>query len=124
MSTTDPYDNAPGPRPMSYVADPPNRDLSGIRVPMLISGIFHCINALGWFSTCFLFFIGIPPLILGIFEIITFSKLNAPRAQQNRLRGKCNTFAILDTCSILILNLPSMICGIIQLVNQKQFDEP
>ena len=109
--------------PMMYEA-PKNRELSGVRIPMLISGSFHCINALGWFSTCFLFFIGIPPLVLGIFEIITFVKLNAPTEQQDKLRGTAKTFAILDICSILLFNLPSMICGIIGLVNNKQFDPP
>jgi len=98
------------------------RDLSGIRVPMLISGIFHCLVALSWFSTCFLFFIGIPLLVLGIFEIIMFGKLNAPPHEQNALRSKCKTYAILDICSILLFNLPSMICGIIQITNQNQFD--
>lgn len=100
-----------------------NRPLNGVRIPLLISGIFHCINAVSWFSTCFLFFIGIPPLILGVFELITFGKLNSSREQQNALRGRCRTYAILDICSILFFNLPSLICGIISLVHQKQFDE-
>jgi len=89
---------------------------------MLIAGIFNCIVALSWFSTCFLFFLGIPLLVLGIFEIITFTKLGGSRAEQDANRGKAKTFAILDICSILLFNLPSMVCGIIQLANQKQFD--
>lgn len=101
----------------------PARDLSGVKIPMLISGIFHCLGALGWFSTCFLFFIGIPGLVLGIFEIITFTKLSGTRADQDAQRSKAKVFAILDVCSILLLNLPSMVCGIIQLANHKQFDE-
>jgi hypothetical protein len=98
------------------------RDLSGVRIPMLISGIFQCLAALSWFSTCILFFIGIPMLVLGIFEIIMFGKLSAPPHEQNAHRSRCKTYAILDICSILLLNFPSMICGIIQLANQKQFD--
>ncbi len=89
---------------------------------MLIAGIFNCIVALSWFSTCFLFFLGIPLLVLGIFEIITFTKLGGSRAEQDASRGKAKTFAILDICSILLLNLPSMVCGIIQMANHKQFD--
>ena len=99
------------------------RDLSGVKIPMLISGIFQCLLALSWFSTCFLFFIGIPLLVLGIFEIITFTKLNGSAEEQDKVRGTAKTFAILDVCSILALNLPSMICGIIQLVNHQQFDD-
>lgn len=100
------------------------RDLSGVRVPMLISGIFHCVVALSWFSTCFLFFLGIPLLVLGIFEIITFTQLRGGRAQQDRLRSKSKTFAILDICSVLLANVPSMVCGIIQLANHSRFDDP
>lgn len=99
------------------------RDLSGVRVPMLISGIFHCIVALSWFSTCFLFFLGIPLLVLGIFEIVTFSQLGGGREQQDRLRSKSKTFAILDICSVLLANVPSMVCGIIQLANHERFDD-
>lgn len=102
----------------------PGRNLTGVRVPMLISGIFHCIVALSWFSTCFLFFLGLPLLVLGIFEIITFTQLGGGRAQQDALRGKSKTFAILDICSVLLANVPSMVCGIIQLVNHERFDDP
>lgn len=99
-----------------------SRELNGVRVPMLISGIFHCLAALSWFSTCFLFFVGIPLLVLGIFEIIMFGKLNAPPHEQNALRNRCRTYAVLDICSILLFNIPSMVCGIIQMSNQSQFD--
>ncbi|MCC5821968.1 MAG: hypothetical protein LAT64_01620 [Phycisphaerales bacterium] len=101
----------------------PPRELSGVRIPMLLAGIFNCMAALGWFGTCFLFFLGIPLLALGIFEIITFTKLGESRATQDALRSKCRTFAILDICAILLFNLPAMVCGIIQMVNHKQFDE-
>lgn len=116
------------PAPMSVPPLPPSlstpgRDLSGIKIPMLIAGIFNCLTALGWFSTCFLFFLGIPLLVLGIFEIIAFTKLSGTRAEQDMLRQKAKTFAILDICSVLLFNLPSMVCGIIQLANHKQFDE-
>lgn len=117
----------PGGEPRHAPGEPvyaaPPRDLSGVKIPMLIAGIFNCLTALGWFGTCFLFFLGIPLLILGIFEIITFTKLNGTRADQDAVRSKAKTFAILDVCSILLFNLPSMVCGIIQLANHKQFDE-
>lgn len=101
----------------------PARELSGVKIPMLISGIFNCLVALSWFGTCFLFFVGIPLLVLGILEIITFTKLGGSREMQDMNRAKSKVFAILDVCSILLFNLPSMVCGIIQLVNHKQFDE-
>ena len=109
----------------AYSAQAPmqTRTLNGIKIPMLISGIFHCLIAMSWFSTCFLFFIGIPLLVLGIFEIMMSGKLNAPAHEQNALRERCKTYAILDICSILLFNLPSMVCGIIQLSNHRQFDE-
>lgn len=114
--------NTHEPRPQ-YTHPPANRPLNGVRIPMLISGIFHCLTAISWFSTCFLFFMGIPLLVLGVFELITFGKLNTTREQQNALQGKCKTYAILDICSIVLFNLPSMVCGIIALTNQNQFDK-
>jgi len=121
----DPFEPTPAPMsdPAVYQSPMPGRDLSGVKIPMLISGIFHCLTALGWFSTCFLFFLGIPLLVLGIFEIMLFSKLGGPRAEQDAARQKAKTFAILDICSVLLFNIPSMVCGIIQMANHKQFDE-
>ncbi len=101
----------------------PGRDLSGVRIPMLISGIFQCLTALGWFSMCITFPLGIPLLVLGIFELVMFGKLAGSREEQDIARGKAKTYAILDVCSILLLNLPSMVCGIVQLANHRQFDE-
>ena len=128
MSQFDQPDPSAGPAgpqhaPGAPVDALPPRELSGVRVPMLIAGIFNCVVALSWFGTCFLFFLGIPLLVLGIFEIITFTKLGQSRAMQDANRGKAKTFAILDICSILLFNLPSMVCGIIQMMNHDQFDE-
>lgn len=109
--------------PDGPAAGTPGRPLSGVKVPMLIAGIFNCIVALSWFSTCFLFFLGIPLLVLGIFEIILFTKLGGTRAEQDAVRGRAKTYAILDVCTILLFNLPSMVCGIIQLASHSQFDE-
>jgi hypothetical protein len=119
----EPHEPTPMVSPTPFHQPAPGRDLSGVKIPMLISGIFHCLTALGWFSTCFLFFLGIPLLVLGIFEIMLFSKLGGTRADQDAARQKAKTFAILDICSVLLFNIPSMVCGIIQMANHKQFDE-
>lgn len=97
-------------------------DVPGVRIPLLISGIFNILAALGWASTCFLAFVGIPSLVLGIFEFIQFSKLGDP-ANRSRLVGSTRIIGILEICSVLIGNLGSLICGIIVLVNLNQLDD-
>jgi hypothetical protein len=90
---------------------------------MLISGIFQLLTALWWVSTCLLSFLAIPLMILGVYELITYGRLGKSRTEQDALRGRAKTLAILDICSIFLLNLPSMVCGILQLAFHNQFDE-
>lgn len=117
-----PFDAPPHAPTHAGPADQP-RDLSMIRIPMLISGIFNCLTALWWLSTCFLFFLAAPLIVLAIYEFTTFNRLGRSRAEQDALRGRSRTLAILATCSIVLINLPSFVCGIIQLVSQNTFDD-
>ncbi|QKK09509.1 MAG: hypothetical protein HND58_15950 [Planctomycetota bacterium] len=101
---------------------PPHRDVSAVRIPMLISGIFNILVALWWGSTCFLFFLGIPLLVLGIFEFIQFSKLADPANHQKSI-GSTRLIGIFEICTILVGNLGSLVCGIIVLVNLEKLDD-
>jgi len=99
------------------------RQLNGVRIPMLISGIFNMLAALGWIATCFLSFLAIPLIILGVYEFITFNRLGGSREEQDALQGRSRTLAILAICTIALGNLGSCVCGIIGLVFNNQFDE-
>lgn len=100
----------------------PPRDVSAVRIPILISGIFNILGAIGWASTCFLFFFGIPLLVLGIFEFIQFSKLADPATRQKSI-GSTRLIGIFEICTILVGNVGSLVCGIIVLVNLEKLDD-
>lgn len=105
---------------MSDHALPPP-DISGVRIPLLVSGIFNILAAIGWASTCVLAFIAIPFVVLAIFEFMQYGKLGDP-AQRPRLTGSTRVIAICEICTIITGNLPSMICGIIVLANLPNID--
>ncbi|MEQ8850558.1 MAG: hypothetical protein RIB32_02100 [Phycisphaerales bacterium] len=99
-------------------------DLSAIKVPLLISGILNCLTAIGWISSCFLFFLGIPLIVLAIFEFKAFAELNKPGANPPEHKGKTQVLGILECCSFLLGSVGSAICGIVVLVNLNKMDEP
>ena len=82
-----------------------------IAISQLVSGIFHLITATGWLLTCFGVVLSIPLTILGIYELIAYSRARATPPQQYLESTK--TKAILDICSVLTGNLGSMVCGIV-----------
>lgn len=97
----------------------PAPDYGGVRIPILISAIFNILAALGWFSTCFLAIVGIPLLVLGIFEILMFAKLGDP-AKAREAYARARTYGVLEICTILAFNVVSTVCGIIVLVNSNK----
>lgn len=100
----------------------PLMDLSSVRVPLLVSGIFNILLALAWISSCFLAFLAIPPIVLAIYEFIMYSKLGTedPRS----LAGRVRVIGILEICSILLGGLVQMICGILVVANVGKLEQP
>jgi hypothetical protein len=84
-----------------------------IAISQLVSGIFHLITATGWLFTCFGVILSIPLAILGIYELIAYSRARTTPPQQYLESTK--TKAILDICSVLAGNIGSMVCGIVML---------
>lgn len=109
--------------PVAAPAMPTGPDFNMIKIPLLISAIFNCLVALGWVSTCFLFFLAIPLVVLAVFEFMLFSKFTNPSTVPPR--SKVQMFAILECCTIVLGNVPSLICGILILVNlDKSYERP
>lgn len=86
----------------------------GVTTPVLISAIGNILVALFYFGTCFLFFIGIPLVILCIFEFIFYGS-RFDRAPEE-LASKARTLGIIEIVAGFF-NLISLVCGIIVLVN-------
>ena len=84
---------------------------SPIAISQLVSGIFHLITATGWLLTCFGVILSVPLTILGIYELIAYSRARTTPPQQYLESTK--TKALLDICSVLAGNLGSMVCGIV-----------
>lgn len=101
-----------GPTPSS-AAVPANWPPDMIAIPQLISGIFNIVAAVGWAFTCFGIILSIPLLILGVYELIAYSR--ARTADPAKYLDSAKTYAVLDICTILTGNLASMVCGILML---------
>jgi hypothetical protein len=84
-----------------------------IAISQLVSGIFHLLAAAGWLLTCFGIILSIPLTILGIYELIAYSRARTTPHEQYLESTK--TKAILDICSVLAGNIGSMVCGIVML---------
>lgn len=117
-STSDHATHAPGTPPTAPTTAPgASMPMSGewppapIAISQLVSGIFHLITATGWLLTCFGVILSIPLTILGVYELIAYSRARATPPQQYLESSK--TKAILDICSVLTGNLGSMVCGIV-----------
>ncbi|HAQ67508.1 MAG TPA: hypothetical protein DCR70_07235 [Phycisphaerales bacterium] len=117
-STSDHATHAPGTPPTAPTTpQSTSMPMSGewppspIAISQLVSGIFHLITATGWLLTCFGVILSVPLTILGIYELIAYSRARATPPQQYLESTK--TKAILDICSVLAGNLGSMVCGIV-----------
>jgi hypothetical protein len=119
MNETDPTTPPAPPTEAGELSRAAQPDYSGIRIPILISGIFNILAGLAWVSTCLLSPLAIPLLVLAVFEIIAFVKLGDP-AQAQATARRVKTLGILEICTILLGNLASLVCGIIVLINAKE----
>lgn len=84
---------------------------TAIAVPQLVSGIFNLIAAATWLLTCFGVFLTVPLAILGVFELLAYSRARttAPGAYLE----SANRMAIFDICALITGNVGSAICGIV-----------
>ena len=117
-STSDHATHAPGTPPTAPTTpQSTSMPMSGewppspIAISQLVSGIFNLITATGWLLTCFGVILSVPLTILGIYELIAYSRARTTPPQQYLESSK--TKAILDICSVLAGNLGSMVCGIV-----------
>lgn len=117
-STSDHATHAPGTPPTAPTTpQSTSMPMSGewppspIAISQLVSGIFNLITATGWLLTCFGVILSVPLTILGIYELIAYSRARTTPPQQYLESTK--TKAILDICSVLAGNLGSMVCGIV-----------
>jgi hypothetical protein len=98
---------------------------TAITISQLVSGIFHLIAAAGWLFACAGVILSIPLAILGIYELIAYSRARTTPPQQYLESTK--TKAILDICSVLAGNFGSMVCGIVMLTQlpaaQERLDQ-
>jgi hypothetical protein len=100
----------------------PASDVPGVRVPILVSGIFNVLGAIGWALPCITVFLSAPLLALAIFEFLQYGKLGDPARRASAL-SSTRVIGILEICTILLGNVPSMVCGILVLVNFKQLED-
>ena len=92
------------------------RDISlnpGIKVCVLISGVWNILVGLFWISSLCGAVIGIPQIILAVFEIIYFAQADKMRLDKALRQG--NLLGILEIISGLF-NVVSLVCGILVLV--------
>ena len=91
----------------------------GVKVPMLVSAIFNCLNVLAtpfWLMTIIYAWVPLVCIILLIFEFKMYASLNG-RTPPSQHKGGATGIAVCQICTIIFGNLPSVICGIIALAN-------
>lgn len=104
-------------------AAPIRADVGAPRLPMMISGVFNILFAIGWLWAFFLFGpISLGLAILAIVEFKTASDL-AKITDADRLRWRTKLIGVLEICTGAIGNLPSLICGIIVLTSLPKLQD-
>ena len=99
------------------------------RVALLVSAIANLVMAAGLLITgaflCFPLFMGVPLLVLGIYELRYRNMLDEPNDPRGpgALVGPIRTIAVLEICTIVLGNVVSMVCGIVVLANQRELEE-
>lgn len=92
------------PVPAGWPPDP-------IGVSQLVSGIFNLIVGAGWLFTCFGVVLTVPLVILGVKELLAYSRARTTKPID--YLESTRTMAILDICTVLTGNLGSAVCGIV-----------
>jgi hypothetical protein len=100
---------APAPAPVMPADWPP----SMVSVPQLVSGILNLIAAAGWLLTCFGVVLTVPLAILGVHELLAYSR--ARTAKPAAYLESAGRLAVFDVCTLLAGNIGSAICGVVVL---------
>lgn len=86
---------------------------STVTIPQLVSGIMQVLAGITYISTCVGAILGVPLVLLGAWELVTYSKARSMPPVMYAERTK--VLAIIDICTILVGNVPSAVCGIVTL---------
>lgn len=110
----------PGYQPQGgYLPANPRDLLSGVKVPILISGIMNSIAATIWLLTCFGVILTVPLAILCIFEFIYYSSANSMPLRKALSDGK--TLAIWEiVVGALTLNVVVLVVGVLALTQANE----
>ncbi len=76
------------------------------------------VIGLCWFMGCWTMIIGIPMIIISIFELILFSK--SASMPSDEFKQQARIIAIIELIEFFCLNIIAGICGIIVFVNLKE----
>ena len=91
----------------------------GIKVCVLISGIWNIVVGLFWISTLCGVFVGVPQIVLAVFEIVYFTQAdNKPLPDSLAHARLLGAFEILSG----LFNGVSFVCGIVTLVLASNHD--
>ena len=82
----------------------------GVKISVLISGIFNLLAGMFWISTVCGAFIGIPQLVLAIFELVYIAQVDRMSLQD--ARSQAQLLAVFQIISGMF-NLVSLVCGIL-----------
>lgn len=121
------YPPPPSPPPPPFVSPPPSQVVqhyhygrsagfsAGIIAPLIVSAIFNILLGLFWISTCIGAIVGVPMIVLAIFEFIAMGKANSGHDRA----GTVSMVQVIGVLEIIagLFNLVSLICGIIVLIN-------
>ena len=86
---------------------------STVTIPQLVSGIMQVLGGIAYISTCLGAILGIPLVLLGAWELVTYSKARSMQPAMYAERTK--VLAIIDICTSIGGNVPSAVCGIVTL---------
>ena len=107
---------APDPRVAPTYTNPaayPAQLEPGIKICILISGVANILSGLFWTSTVCGAIVGVPQIVLAIFEFVFFAQ--ADKKPVHEALDQAKVYGILEIVSGLI-NLVSLVCGILVLV--------
>ena len=84
---------------------------TAVSVPQLVSGIFNLAVAAGWLFTCFGIVLTVPLAILGVKELLAFSRSRTSSPAE--YIESARLLAIFAICTIITGNVVSAVCGIV-----------